>query len=176
MAEQTEAEQRFGDDIDFPMIPKDENPEDSHALTLIMAGQRGCGAVYEAIEKKVAGDARVLVRMLRRDWERRFPALLSEGKVFLAMLAGVKQDEIEAVKGLPSETGIQKVVASVNGSKPHELTEFLEDVAEMTLVCQRLLPWKSDTGAGFDYFGRCVDAEGQHLHLILQFQDLSSDR
>ena len=45
MADQPEAiEQRFGDDIDSPEIPKYENPEDSEAPTRVKGGARGLGA------------------------------------------------------------------------------------------------------------------------------------
>lgn len=160
------------DGIDFPLVATDETPEDFQTLSLIMAGQRGYGDICAALEATLKSERKFLLSLLRRDWQRRFESLLAEGYVFLSQISGVDEDKLDVILGQPSEEGAKQIASSVNGSKPPQLLELLAQLAEKAFVCQRLLPWKSENNAVFDYFSRCVEAEIQHQDLLGQIREL----
>ena len=56
MAKKSKPVDESFDGIGFPSVPIDETPEDFQALSLIMAGQRGYGDVYAALESSLKSE------------------------------------------------------------------------------------------------------------------------
>ncbi len=162
----------LGEDVNFPALPSDENPEDSDALRLIVTGQQGQGNLYETLEKTLKREMAFLVRMLRKDWERHFPALITEGRRLYAKFAGVEEDGLDELEAQPSLEELKKLCNSVNGGTPGEVLEFLGAFAHRSFVCSRLIPWKSDAASVFEFFAQCVEAEDHHMELVVQFASL----
>ncbi len=158
--------------VQFPVVPTDENPEDGEALRLIVTGQEGQRNLYETLAKSLKSESAFLVRMLRKDWERRFPALIVEGRLLLASSRGVEEDQLEEIVECPSLDEIKSVCTGVDGSPPEEMLQFLGEFARRCFVCGRLLPWKADAARVFKFFADCVEAEDHHLELIAQLTDL----
>lgn len=161
--------------VSFPEIPTDENPEDSEALRLIMTGQEGQGHLLEALAKSLKREKALLARMLRRDWEKRFPALITEGRRLLAKSRGVGQDELGELEARPSLEEIGGISAVVNGGTPVEMLELLGDFARRCFVCGRLIPWKAEAARIFKFFADCVEAEDLHVELLAQLTRLVGD-
>lgn len=162
----------LGEDVHFPVLPTDENPEDGVALRLIMTGQQGQGHLYETLEKSLKRDKAFLVRMLRRDWEKHFPVLIAEGRRLLAQHDGVDEDTLEELEAQPPLKELKRMCTGVNGGTPAELLEFLGAFARRSFVCVRLIPWKSETESVFEFFAHSVEAEDHHVELVEQFASL----
>ena len=179
--DETEADSQADRDVSleakaqFPVVPTDENPEDGEALRLIVTGQEGQRNLYETLAKSLKSDSAFLVRMLRRDWEKRFPALIVEGRLLLASSRGVEEDQLDEIVECPSSDEIESVCTGVDGSPPEELLQFLGDFARRCFVCGRLLPWKAEAARVFKFFADCVEAEDHHVELVAQLADLVGD-
>ena len=161
--------------VQFPVVPTDENPEDGEALRLIVTGQEGQRNLYQTLAKSLKSENAFLVRMLRRDWEKRFPALIVEGRQLLAKSRGVEESQLDEIVECPSLDEIESLCKTVNGSPPEEILEFLGDFARRCFVCGRLLPWKAEAARVFKFFADCVEAEDHHVELVAQLADLVGD-
>ena len=179
--DETEADSQAGRDVSleakvqFPVVPTDENPEDGEALRLIVTGQEGQRNLYETLAKSLKSENAFLVRMLRRDWEKRFPAIIVEGRQLLASSRGVEEDQLDEIVECPSLDEIKSLCKTVNASPPEELLEFLGDFARRCFVCGRLLPWKAEAARVFKFFADCVEAEDHHVELVAQLAGLVGD-
>lgn len=158
--------------VRFPEVPTDENPEDSEALRLIVTGQEAQRNVYEFLAKTRKRDSAFLVRMLRRDWEKRFPALIAEGRHLLARFRGIEEGQLDEFEACPSLAEIEKVSTAASGGTPLELLEFLAEYARRAFVCGRLIPWKAEAARVFKFFADCVEAEDHHMALLIQLANL----
>ena len=179
--DETEADLQEGRDVfleaklQFPAVPTDENPEDGEALRLIVTGQEGQRNLYQTLAKSLKSENAFLVRMLRRDWEKRFPALIAEGRQLLARSRGIEEDQLDEIVECPSLDEIKSLCKAVNGGTPAEMLEFLGDFARRCFVCGRLLPWKAEGARVFKYFADCVEAEDHHVELVAQLAGLVAD-
>ncbi len=156
----------------FPEVPTDENPEDGEALRLIVTGQIGQRNLYDALSKSLRDESAFLARMLRRDWEKRFPPLIDEGRRLLARSRGIKLDQLDAIEECPPLDAIESVSKAVSGGTPAETLAFLGDFARRCFVCGRLLPWKAEAARVFKFFADSVEAEDHHLELIAELARL----
>ncbi len=180
--DETEAESQAGSQeqrdvsleakVQYPVVPTDENPEDGEALRLIVTGQNGQRNLYDTLALSLESESAFLIRMLRRDWEKRFPALIVEGRQLLAISRGVEEDQLDEIVECPSLDEIKSLCKTVNGRPPEELLQFLGDFARRCLVCGRLLPWKAEAARVFKFFADCVEAEDHHVELVAQLTDL----
>ena len=160
------------DDLKFPALPPDENPEDDLALKRVISGQRSVGELYRVLITEIEGEHRCLVRLLYRDWERRFGELIEEGVKLLAQSIAVSPDQIEGTEARPDHEEIEGHVKSHPVDGPRGLFALVQAFASRSFACARLVPWKSDARKVFEFFVRCVDAEDQHVGLTAQLAEL----
>jgi hypothetical protein len=159
---------QFEEGVEFPSIPQEKIPEDSHALRRILAGQRGLQRLYADLDGVIKGEAHCLTMLLRRDWERHFKGLLESGESALR-LVGYNGDSEET---LPLPDQIQKIVKSLEGCTPEEALAVVSAFASKALLCYQMVPWVSNVKEVFEHFKACVEAEDHHLAMLQMFEEL----
>jgi hypothetical protein len=151
----------FGADVAFPSLSPDAIPEDGAALRAILAGHTALEALYGRLGKACAGESAFLVRLLARDWKRRFAGLAAEAKDLLASLG-----ERKAVEPLPDAEGVERLAARQKGVAPRALADCLSAFASRALLCHQLVPWKSQAPRVAEHFSTCLEAEDEHLAVL----------
>lgn len=163
-------EDLLGLEIKFPSVPAEEIPNNVLALSRILAAERGVRHLYRSLEKNLSAEGLFVVKLLHRDWEKRFGELLKAGEGLLGDLGPSKKEE--AVLPLPHE--LEKIAASLKKAAPARLVKVLGAFTSRSLLASRLVPWVSDMQEVFDHFKRSLEAEDHHMAVLDLFSELLS--
>ncbi len=153
-------------------MPADEIPDDEDAIRLILGGQTAQRILYDALLEHAAAEQRVLVAMLRRDWDERFQEASLVGPDLIARIRGVPVADAEPVEAQPSAAAIPSWLESLGDDGSNRTMEVVAAFSDRALVCRALVPWKSDLAPVYDFFCGCVESEDLHRGLLAQFSRL----
>ena len=152
---------KASDGLDFAPLPHDGKPGDGAALRRILSGERGLKVLYDALSRSLKGDARFLVELLARDYDRRFSELLASGTEILKTIKGAGANDVT-----PPEKATREQAAAWHGAQPRLLVRHLSGFAQRALVTGSLVPWISDAQEVNLHFKAACEAEDAHLGLL----------
>ena len=151
------------DDVSFPVIP-DTVLEDAEALNLLLEGHRGFLGIYDRLLDVLEGDARFVVRLLRRDWSRFSSVLLERARARLQAIgeAGGAED----APPRPTAADAARLAGRLKELDLPSLLARLGEVAERCSVAVQLVPLGSVSPEVKSLFRRSVEAEELHAGQI----------
>ena len=158
----------FEEDLDFPTPLTEEIPGNHLALVQIVAGQRALRQLYRLLEASTQGESRLLVRLLKRDWENRFGALLGAGEDLIREVGPVDKEQ-----ALPPVEQVKRVASAWSKLEPSSLVHAISIFSSKVLICIQMVPWVSDVQEVFHHFKECLEAEDSHAGVLLLLEELS---
>ena len=151
----------FSDEIQFPSVPETGIPEDVSTLQAILAGEGALGRFYALLRATCTGEAAFFAHMLERDWDLRFPELSRGAREILHDLGSPADGRFR-----PPEEALAAIAAEQASVTPREIAGVLLSFSRRVLICQHVVPWKSENGRVFDHFRASLEAEDAHLSLL----------
>jgi hypothetical protein len=156
-----EQEQRLlTDGAGFLVVPE-SGLEDDQVLRLLAGAHGGLHAVYHQLLPLLEGEEKTLVRLVERDW-RRLSAPLRRA----ALTALEKFASDAEVQLWPAPEQTERIAAGLAGKPPRDLLWELEEIAGLSFICTRLVPWTAQSPAIDNLFKRALEAEDNHMAQI----------